>query len=290
MRALPTLMQNKLDQGISNLCRCWKITRLDGVVFAFTDHDQTLTVDGTSYNPREGAETSESASDLGFNVSGSEMLGALSSASLNESDLENGRFDSADVEIFLVDWSDPSQFYLLRKGTLGEVRLEGKAYTAEVRGLTHALNREGMRVFSRTCSAALGDGACSVNLNQSAFRATTTLAERDSNALRIGSLSSYANGWFTGGTAQKGEQKLEIVEDIVINAQRWLVLSDAKDCATGDTLTLFAGCDKRYETCREKFANRQNFRGFPHMPGDDFITRYASADDGPYDGASLIKG
>lgn len=30
-------------------------------------------------------------------------------------------------------------------------------------------------------------------------------------------------------------------------------------------------CDKRFETCRDVFANTTNFRGFPHMPGNDFI-------------------
>ncbi len=30
-------------------------------------------------------------------------------------------------------------------------------------------------------------------------------------------------------------------------------------------------CDQRFETCRDVFANTENFRGFPHMPGNDFL-------------------
>ncbi len=30
-------------------------------------------------------------------------------------------------------------------------------------------------------------------------------------------------------------------------------------------------CDQRFETCRDVFANTENFRGFPHMPGSDFV-------------------
>ena len=30
-------------------------------------------------------------------------------------------------------------------------------------------------------------------------------------------------------------------------------------------------CDKRFETCRDVFANAVNFRGFPHLPGQDFV-------------------
>lgn len=30
-------------------------------------------------------------------------------------------------------------------------------------------------------------------------------------------------------------------------------------------------CDKRFATCRDVFANAENFRGFPHMPGNDAV-------------------
>lgn len=33
-----------------------------------------------------------------------------------------------------------------------------------------------------------------------------------------------------------------------------------------------ASCDKRWATCRAKFGNGANFRGFPDIPGDDFLT------------------
>ncbi|MEM1146860.1 MAG: DUF2163 domain-containing protein [Pseudomonadota bacterium] len=30
-------------------------------------------------------------------------------------------------------------------------------------------------------------------------------------------------------------------------------------------------CDQRFETCRDTYQNTANFRGFPHLPGNDFI-------------------
>lgn len=35
-----------------------------------------------------------------------------------------------------------------------------------------------------------------------------------------------------------------------------------------------ASCDKRWETCTRVFGNGMNFRGFPDMPGDDFLAAY----------------
>ena len=41
--------------------------------------------------------------------------------------------------------------------------------------------------------------------------------------------------------------------------------------AAGDRVRLVAGCDKRAETCRLKFLNYLNFRGFPHLPPEDWL-------------------
>jgi uncharacterized phage protein (TIGR02218 family) len=57
----------------------------------------------------------------------------------------------------------------------------------------------------------------------------------------------------------------------------------------GDGFTVTAGCDKRFETCRDRFANAANFRGFPHMPGTDRALSYAASDDGDLDGGSLFR-
>ena len=43
--------------------------------------------------------------------------------------------------------------------------------------------------------------------------------------------------------------------------------------------TVTIGCDKSFTTCRDTFANGDNFRGFPHIPGPDFITIYPNSDD-----------
>jgi uncharacterized phage protein (TIGR02218 family) len=55
----------------------------------------------------------------------------------------------------------------------------------------------------------------------------------------------------------------------------------------GDTFAITAGCDKRFATCVEKFANADNFRGFPHMPGNDFITGYPTRGDPKNSGDGL---
>lgn len=45
----------------------------------------------------------------------------------------------------------------------------------------------------------------------------------------------------------------------------------------GDWFMMSAGCDKRIETCRDRFANFLNYRGFPMMPGEGQYFKIAGA-------------
>ena len=55
----------------------------------------------------------------------------------------------------------------------------------------------------------------------------------------------------------------------------------------GDTFSVFAGCDKTFATCKAKFDNALNFRGFPHLPGNDAAYAYV-VDGGRFDGGPLV--
>ena len=54
----------------------------------------------------------------------------------------------------------------------------------------------------------------------------------------------------------------------------------------GDAFTVTAGCDKQFATCRRSSPTRVNFRGFPHMPGNDFVTSYPCRGEPGNDGES----
>ncbi len=57
--------------------------------------------------------------------------------------------------------------------------------------------------------------------------------------------------------------------------------------AIGDGFSVVAGCDKAFATCKEKFSNTLNFRGFPHLPGNDAAYAYVDG-EGVFDGAPLV--
>ena len=170
MRNIPSDLQTKLDSGVTTLCRCWIVTRRDGIVQGFTDHDEDIVLGDVTCRAGTGLSGSEASAQLGLAVQGMELAGALSDDALNEADLAAGRYDAAAVEVHLVDWSEPSLHVLLNKGVLGEVRREGAAFTVELRSLAHRLAEDSGQLYTATCSADLGDVRCTVDLTDPEFR------------------------------------------------------------------------------------------------------------------------
>jgi uncharacterized phage protein (TIGR02218 family) len=287
MRPLPTALQAHLDAGATTLCRCFRIARRDGVVLGFTDHDRPLAFDGTDYEPADGLDATEDVSSTGFAVGGMEVTGALTSDRLDPADLAAGLFDNAEVTVHLVNWATPSERHLLRVGRLGEVTREDGTFRAEIRGLAAALDETRGRTFRPTCDADVGDVRCGVNLAASTYSSAGTVSgATDRRRFVASGLGGFAAKWFergrltwTGG-ANAGfaaEVRTHRGEAGSIVLELWQ--ATPHDIASGDAFTVTAGCDKHFRTCRQKFSNGDNFRGFPHMPGNDFALNYARKGD-----------
>lgn len=295
MRTIPSALQDRLSSGVTTLCRCWRITRRDAVVLGFTDHDEDVALDGLTCRAGTGLTAAEATAQLGLAVTGTEISGALSDDALTEADLAAGRYDAANIEVFLVDWSEPSLFVLLNKGTLGEVRREGQAFAVEMRGLADRLNEESGRRYTAACSADLGDSRCTIDLSDPAFRGTGTIAALSgTSSFSVSGLDGFADNWFSAGKltftggANSGlavEVKSHRVTTDGIAFELWQAMPEA--LAIGDPFSVTAGCDKRFDTCRDRFDNAVNFRGFPQIPGNDFVVRYAVSGEPGNDGKSL---
>jgi uncharacterized phage protein (TIGR02218 family) len=294
VRTIPEALQTKLDSGVTTLCRCWLIARKDGVTQGFTDHDENIVIGDVTCRAGTGLSGSEATQKLGLSADSSELSGALADDSLNEADLAAGRYDAASVELWLVDWSEPALRVLLAKGSLGEVRRAGGAFTAEVRGVSDRLNQTSGRLYTTVCSADLGDARCAVDLTDPAYRGSgTVIALSGTSSFAASGLDSYDGEWFTAGklTFTGGANAGLSVEvknhrNVAgVTLSLWQIMPEP--IAVGDTFVVTAGCDKRFATCHDRFANIPNFRGFPHVPGNDFVLRYPSPGEPGNDGTSL---
>ncbi len=296
MRILPEDFQAHLNSGATTICNCWRLVRSNGEISGFTDHDRSIAFDGTTFEASSGFDGTHVESQIGFAVGGSEVSGVLQSDTLSESDLLNGIYDNARVELWRVNWTDPAQRVLFDVTTLGEVRRGARAFTAELRSLAHWFDQERGRVYQADCSADLGDSRCAVNLDDPRFRQSCTVTEIVS-PLRIKvDLQGFDAGWFSAGTLKyvDGEnagvwQSVESFADGPGYSFVKLWTAPGSPIAIGTSIELTAGCNKRFSTCASKFANIENFRGFPHMPGNDALLSHPGTSNGPMDGESLYS-
>ena len=287
MKTLPAGLQDHLDTGATTLCWCWRVARADGEVQGFTDHDEAVDFGGVTYEAAAGFTATEVQSTLGLAVDNLSVMGALSSEGLDERALAAGLYDGADIEIWRVNWAAPDQRVLMRKGSFGEVKRGKVGFEAEVRGLAQRLNQPVGRAFGYSCDADLGDARCTVDLDDAALHAGGTVASAiDARRFRASGLGAFASGWFSAGKltwsggANAGramEVKRHALADGIVTIELWQSMSEA--IAAGDGFAVTAGCDKQFTTCKAKFTNQANFRGFPYMPGNDAAVSYPNRGD-----------
>lgn len=293
MKTLSPSLEAHLASGTTTLAWCWRITRSDGEVFGFTDHDRPLTLDGTTFESESGLIPSELRDGTDLAVDAQDAEGVLTSDRITETDIFDGLWDNAEVEVWRVNWQDVAQRFLRRRGTLGQIRRGRVAFVAEVRSMAHPLNQPVGRTYMATCDAVLGDARCGVNLESTAFKGAGEITEALAGRTYAASgLGAFEEGWFAFGTlvwtsgANDG-RRAEIMRHGLTSGVAKLTLLDAPvlGVEVGDTFDVFSGCDKARWTCSGKFSNIANFRGFPDIPGPESMVRYATRGNGQGGGA-----
>lgn len=285
-----------LSTGTTHVCHCWVIVRSDQVTMGFTDHDRPITFDGITFAPESGLSAQALASTTGLSVNNTEAIGVLQSNAISEADIAAGRYDGAAVTTWMVRWDNPSARQIRFTGTIGEITRAQGGFQAELRGLSDALNQPQGRSFLTSCSALLGDSRCGFDLGQTGFRQDVQIGEQfDAQVFHVPNIGTQNARWFETGVFEvetgeaaglRGVIKFDVVEGDMRIITLWQPIGAS--IVQGDEVRLIAGCDRRAETCREKFANFINFQGFPDIPGDDWLVSVPRS-NGENNGGSLIR-
>lgn len=275
-----------LKSGATTLCRAWKVVRKDGQALGFTDHDLDLVIEGMTYSARTGLSSSALHQTTGLAVDNSEAMGALSDAAVREEDILAGRYDDAEVSAYLVNWQDTEDRLVLFHGNFGEITREKGAFRVELRGLAERLNIAQGRAYLARCAAQFGDDKCKVNPEALGLVVEAVIQSVEGGRVfTLDSVPQIAAGVFAHGklTVLDGAAAgvvAEVRADVGGLADRrvelWHAIVPAPQA--GDRVRLVAGCDRRASTCLNRFANIVNFRGFPHIPGEDWLRRAPEAE------------
>lgn len=296
MRSINDELAATLQSQSKTLCNAWRLTRNDGIVFGFTDHDYPLVFNDTEFLPNSGFLPSGVRSELGLNVDDSDVAGAFTHDAVTEKDLRDGRYDGAKVEVFLVDWRAPSTAIKLRTQEIGEVSFSNHHFRAELRSITHKLNQPQGRGYCTKCTANLGDSSCGFDLNNPLYQTNGSVTySADEQTSIVTGLEGFDPGWFRFGLVNwtSGENiglSVEVYDhqyaDGEVKLKFFAPVPNIPQLS--DTFIITAGCAKTFSTCKEKFSNALNFQGFPHMPGRDFAYGYAD-EETVHDGRPLVN-
>jgi uncharacterized phage protein (TIGR02218 family) len=268
-------MPGFIKRDLTTACLCWRLVRSDGVALGFTTHDRDLTIGGLVYRAAPGMLPSAVSVSDGFDVDNVDVKGALSSDAITAADLKAGRWDGASLAIFMTDWEAPGAETLhVARGTLGEVSVSGEAFEAELRGPSAALDVAVVEQTSPACRASLGDKRCRVDMAGRARLARVVEAEDGAVTLDIPEPSAGAHGF--GRLRWIGGPNSGLESAVRSSAGTLVTLREPPPFApgAGDLVEVSEGCDRRFETCVARFSNAANFRGEPHLPGNDLLTRY----------------
>lgn len=295
MKAIPEELKTHIEGEVTSLCRCWILQTVSGLSLGFTDHDEDITLKGIVCERNAGFEASQIEERLGLDVNTTEVEGALQSGHITADDIHAGIYDNARVSTYVVNWQKPSLYMLDHVSLVGEIIEEDGIFKMEFRSLSSQLDQTHGRHFVKECQADLGDGNCRIRLDRPNFRTSASIVEILSPlVLRVEGIDTFESGWFRGGqlewtSGQNKGERIEITEHISRAGSSFIHLWQTmpKPLGVADQFSLTTGCDKRFQTCKEKFSNALNFYGFPHMPGNDFITTYA-ANANNFDGEPII--
>ena len=145
-------LQAHIASELTTLATCYKITRKDKQLIGFTDHVDDLIYANLTYHNASGFSASALTTHASLAVDHMEVEAVFSHPLITSEDILSGRYDHAELEVFRVNYQDLAQGQLyVKRGWLGEVRLSGGKFSAEIRSLAAALTNSTAQLVSATC-------------------------------------------------------------------------------------------------------------------------------------------
>lgn len=275
MRDISPALQTKLDQGL--YCHWALITRKDGTTHGYTDHEFPLVLEGITYQPSPGMSTLRRVETANSQVDTQELSSVW--VEVPDDDLLAGRFDSATLETGLASWEDTSLGrFVVYKGELGEISWTEEGWKAEITSVWKNMQKNYGVQYTASCRHTLYSssleagkiGYCGVN--PATFSSTGSIQSVITPKWKfdVGS-TGKPEGYFTNGTITFTSGTSNGLTYHVKNHTGntiTLALATAFVIPAGTTFVLRAGCDKTFETCKNKFNNVINYGGFPHIQPD----------------------
>lgn len=282
MKSIPSAFQTMLNSNTTTFCLCWKVTTTGGTVKGFTNHVEDIEISGLTYKSNSGFTPTAAKYNAELAVDNHDVKFLLGFDGTEEADLIAGVYDFATIEVFFVDYTNISGSNTVPyvSGQIGEISIERTTAVTEIRGVTQYLQQQIVEEYSPSCRADLGDSRCKFNIASLTVTGTVS-GVTDNRTFQTNTIGITANaddyynhGLVTWTAGNNDGRKMEVKDFVKSTGQIELYQAMPEAIQIGDTFTVYPGCDKSITTCRDKFNNVVNFRGEPHVPGEDQLMRF----------------
>jgi len=223
MRQITDGFKAHIQQGVTTVCTCITITRRDQASFGLTDHDEPVVVSGRTYEPFNSFNRTSISTSSTLEVDQMEIDGILNSDAFAREEIGSGLFDFAEVEVFLVNYEDPTMGTMsLRKGWIGEIVMnEDNSFTAELRGLSQVLTYRIGEPYAPECAADLGDARCKIGLNPTWWKPDYLYRQGDTVLGHIAIPSGFVNAATTNTNFESDGEN-----NVVDSPTGWITYGD----------------------------------------------------------------
>lgn len=279
MRTASPQLITLLNEDQFLMADLYTITTVQGDVFRYTNYDFDLTVAGQTYSS-SGPIISREGISLSLGIEVDNLSISIDCIDDNEWNginvvqaFHNGQLDGArfKLERIFMDMNKPTDTSAgtikLFEGRIIEPDLDRNSIQASVASDLDELNVQMPRnLYQPSCSNTLFDHACGLNRENYALE---TVIAAGSTASRILCDINQPQGWFTQGVIEfleggnKGLKRTIRLHELDVLL---LTLPLLENPEVGQRIKVYPGCDKRLETCQNRFNNFSRFRGAPFIP------------------------
>lgn len=268
MKNIPVKLLDDYKSEVVTIGMLVHIKLKNGDVMGFTDVDRDIFFDGTLFKRSSGISPSAISYKSAMSVNNVEFDGLMTNEDFTEEDVRAGLLAGAELKMFRCNYMKiENGVEILLTGFIGDITIDNTKFNFEVRGLSQMVQANVGRVYMPACDANLGDKRCGILIKN--FTVSGKVEASNIGNIIVDSSRVEEEGWFNYGlfTFTSGENKGYSVEVKEFKDGRFeLQLPFFKQIKEGDEYEVYAGCDKDVETCKAKFNNILNFRGFPSVP------------------------
>lgn len=278
MKNITEELKSIINDSTTNLVKCWKITLKNGETIGFTNASNDFIFEDVKYNHLSSDDVENLKSNSDVENDTLQFTNLISSDLIKTDDILTGKYDSAKIEIFIVDLEnlDKGKVSLLN-GKIFDIQFKDNSFIANVKGLKNEIDKTIGDVYSPLCRTSFCSEKCKLNKVNFTFNAVISkVVDNISFLTENENIINKEDGYFENGVVEflSGKNKGQKTEIKQFSNGLFMMSTElAYSIEVGDSFSVIAGCDKAFKTCCSKFNNAVNFRGEPYLPGLDLLLK-----------------